>query len=343
MRGVQVVVTGAGGFIGRWLVRELHQRGARVTAMVRRPNDAARLFSPEVALRAGDITRPETLDAAFAGAGIVFHAAGLYRFGLGHSRALRETNLHGTQNVLRAAAKAGVGCLVHLSSAGVLSRADGLIREEDFPPARPRWCAYKASKWDAEQAVLAASREGLPVRIASITCPLGAEDTGPTPTGRMVRDYVQGRFLFSTNTGLNFVGVRDLARGLVAVAEKGRDGQRYLLGQENLTLTGFLNRLARLSDGTAPRLEIPWPLIAVGGLLGESAHLWNPREGRRLCLETALQARRHQFFDVAPAQEALGWMPRQPLDEVLRESLAWFRGWSSSMDRLSPTTEPHVA
>lgn len=339
---MQVVVTGAGGFIGRWLVRELHRQGARVTAMVRRPADAERLFSPEVTLRAGDITRPETLDSAFAGAAVVFHAAGLYRFGLGHRRALGETNLLGTQHVLRAAAQAGVRCLVHLSSAGVLSRPEGLIREEDFPAARPRWCAYKASKWDAEQAVLAASREGLPVRIASITCPLGAEDTGPTPTGRMVRDYVQGRFLFSTNTGLNFVGVRDLARGLVAVAEKGRDGRRYLLGQENLTLTGFLNRLARLSDGTAPRLEIPWPLIAVGGLLGESAHLWNPREGRRLCLETALQARRHQFFDVAPAQEALGWIPQHPLDEALRESLAWFRSGSPSVGRLA-TTEPHVA
>lgn len=343
MRGVQVVVTGAGGFIGRWLVRELHHRGARVTAVVRRPGDASRLFSPDVSLRAGDITQPETLDAAFAGAGIVFHAAGLYRFGLGHSRALGETNLHGTRHVLRAAAKAGVGCLVHLSSAGVLSRSEGLIREEDFPAARPRWCAYKASKWDAEQAVLAASREGLPVRIASITCPLGAEDTGPTPTGRMVRDYVRGRFHFSTDTGLNFIGVRDLARGLIAVAENGRNGQRYLLGQENLTLTGFLNRLARLSGGTAPSLEIPWPLIALGGLLGESAHLWCPREGRRLCLETALQARRHQFFDVAPAQEALGWTPQQPLDEALRESLAWFRGWSPPVGRMAPTTEPHVA
>jgi len=343
MRGVQVVVTGAGGFIGRWLVRELHRRGARVTAVVRSPLAAGGLFSPEVALQFADITLPETLDRAFAGAEVVFHAAGLYRFGLGHRRALMETNLHGTQHVLRAAAKAGVRCLVHLSSAGVLSRPSGLIREEDYPATRPRWCAYKASKWDAEQSVLAASREGLPVRIASITCPLGAEDTGPTPTGRMVRDYVDGRFLFSTRTGLNFVGVRDLARGLIAIAENGRNGQRYLLGQENLTLTEFLGRLARLSEGTAPRLEIPWPLIAAGGLLGESAHFWRPRESRRLCLETALQARRHQFFDVAPAQEALGWSPQQPLDEALRESLAWFRDGSPAMDHLSPTTEPHVA
>ncbi len=344
MQGVQVVVTGAGGFIGRWLVRELVHQGAQVTAMVHRAPSAG-IFPPEVAVERGDITRAGSLGPIFAGKEILIHAAGLYRFGLGHRRALELTNALGTSNILAAARKAGMGRIIHLSSAGILKRENGLIEADDFPAYRPRWSAYKGSKWEAELVVMAAARDGLPVRIASIPCPLGSEDHTPTPTGRMVQDYVEGRFPFSTRTGLNFIGIRDLARGIIAVADKGENGRRYLLGQENITLSDFLQRLDQEVGESVRRKEIPWPLIAMGGIFGECAHLWRPHEGRRLCLETALQARRYQFFEVTATQKALGWSPEEPLNVSLRESLDWFRRRSAGPLALpsTPPIEPHVA
>lgn len=345
MQGVQVVVTGAGGFIGHWLVRELHERGAHVTALVRQ-NPPRTTFPSGVRVCTGDVTRPDSLRSALIGAEVVFHGAGLYRFGLGHRAALQSTNVKGTAHVLAAARHAGVRTLVYLGSAGVLSRKEGLIGPDDFPETCPRWSAYKASKWQAERLVIDAACEGLPARLASITCPLGAEDHGPTPTGTMVRDFLAGRFPFSTRTGLNFIGVRDLVRGLIAVAERGTDGQRYILGQENLSLTDFLHRLARLSGLSAPRLEIPWPLVATGGLFGEAAHGWAPDRSRRLCLETALQARRWQFFETESTRRALAWEPLDPLDQALGESLSWFRSRMTGTEPAAgaaTATEPHVA
>jgi dihydroflavonol-4-reductase len=332
MVGAQVVVTGANGFIGRWLVRELFRRGAHVRALARRPEAAHGLFADAVEVQPLDLGNTDRLTQSFAGADVVFHAAGLYCFGLGHQRSLNETNILGTARVLEAAVRARVHRIVHLSSASVLdgrSHPQSLTHADDFPRSRPRFSPYKASKWEAERIVLEAAARGAPAVIGSIPCPLGAEDTTPTPTGRMVHDFVRGRFHAYTHTGLNFIGIHDLTDGLIAVAERGTPGQRYILGQENLLLSEFLQRLARWSHFPAPTVEIPWPVLACVGALGELAHLTSPHASRRLCLETALQARHRQFFCLRRTHDELGWAARRPLDAALQESIAWFRGIST--------------
>lgn len=346
MRGLQVVVTGANGFIGRWLTRELCHRGASVTALSRRPHETAALLPPAVRQAPLDLLDPAALAARFRGADIVFHAAGLYRFGLGHRRALHRANVHGTAAVLEAVRRARVRRLVHLSSAGILeasSRSGGLIGPDDFPARQPAWSAYKASKWASERLVLSAAADGLDAAIASITCPIGAEDTVPTPTGRMLLDFLRGRFPAVARTGLNFIGVRDLADGLIAVADKGRAGRRYILGQENLLLADFLRRAAPACGRPAPTLTIPWIFVAAAGLAGEAAHAFAPGRGRRLCLETALQARRLQFFSLGETADELGWRASRPLDDAIGQAASWFRtAWGLSGEAV-PAAEIHVA
>jgi dihydroflavonol-4-reductase len=162
--------------------------------------------------------------------------------------------------------------------------------------------------------------------IASTTCPIGRGDDAPTPTGGMIRDFLRGRFPFSCRTGLNFIGVDDLAEGLQHVANAGQPGERYLLSHENMWLKDFLQQLALETDRTPPAICLPDTLVRVIGVLGEIADLAGSRTGTaRVCLETALQAGRRQFFSNAKAQRELGWQPAQPIGEAMREAVAWFR------------------
>jgi len=208
----------------------------------------------------------------------------------------------------------------------VAAGASGLLNEDDFPARAPRWCAYKNSKWHAEQRALAWAARGLPVMIASTTCPIGRGDEAPTPTGGMIRDFLRGRFPFSCRTGLNFIGIDDLAEGLQQVAAAGRPGERYLLSHENMWLEDFLRQLALATDRTPPAFCLPAALVRLIGALGEVADLAGSSAGSaRVCLETGLQAGRRQFFSNAKAQRELGWRPARPLAEAMRDAVAWFR------------------
>ena len=162
--------------------------------------------------------------------------------------------------------------------------------------------------------------------IASTTCPIGQGDEAPTPTGQMISDFIEGRFPFYCRTGLNFIGVNDLCHGLQRAALQGQSGERYLLCHENLWLRDFLNLLAREIGVSAPAYGLPIGLIRVLGFAGEAANLLNPRGGSaRLCIETALQAGRVQFFSHAKAMQEINWAPQLPLEGSIREAIAWFR------------------
>jgi len=325
MEARQAVVTGGTGFVGRWLVRELLAHGHSVRITARHPAKARRLFGSAADIFPAGLDDSARLEQAFRGAATVYHCAGLYRFGWGHAPALRRTNIEGTRQVLRAFERADAGKLVHVSTAGLLHAPEGaLIPESGFPPHRPPGCAYKGSKWEAERLILDAAARGVSACIASPTCPIGAEDETPTPTGAMVRDFLLGRFPFSMRTGLNLIHVRDLARGLVRAGERGQPGARYVLGGSNLWLDEILRQMAALSGLEAPRHEMPWPVLALAALPGELAHFWAPSRSRRVCLETAFQARRCQFFDNRLTRERLGWAPRLEASTALAEAVAWF-------------------
>ena len=328
----QTLITGATGFIGRQLTRDLVGRGDNVRILARNRVKARDLFGDHVEICVGDIGHRASLEKACRGIGTIYHIAGIYRFGLRHRRALWETNVEGTENLLGVAAAAGIGKVVHLSSGGVLEKAgrtdndSSLLDENDFPAEPSRFCFYKASKWHSEQRALAWAQRGLPVVVASTTCPIGRGDETPTPTGRIVRDFLQRRFPFYCRTGLNFIGVGDLSLGLQAVAESGQSGERYLLSDENLWLKDFLDLLAQETGLPAPRMRLPLALIQLAGCGGEAVDLLNPRStSARVCVETALQAKRIQFFNNARTRNELGWKPLSSIQENIREAVAWFR------------------
>ena len=327
----QTLITGATGFIGRTLTRSLLTRGEPVRVLARSRAKARALFGDLVEVVTGDLSDAAVLERACRNVRVVYHVAGSYRFGLRHRRELWETNVEGAERVFRAAHDAGVERVVHLSSGGVLERgagrgADSLLTEDDFPATAPRWCAYKSSKWHAEKRALDWAARGLPVVIASTTCPIGRGDESPTPTGRMIRDFLQRRFPFSCRTGLNFIGVDDLSDGLQQAAALGRPGERYLISHENLWLEEFLLQLAEETDLPPPAFCLPGGLIRLIGALGEVTDLLTPRsDTARVCLETAVQAGRLQFFSNAKARRELDWQPARPIAEAVREAIAWFR------------------
>jgi dihydroflavonol-4-reductase len=343
----QILITGATGFIGRQLTSDLMSRGASVRVLARDRRKARLLFGDNVEIFSGDMNDAAALPSACRGIETVYHIAGSYRFGLRQRRELWRTNVEGTENLLRSAHEAGVAKVVHLSSAGVLQKRDDdsrLIDERDFPPQPPRFCPYKASKWHAEQRALAWAKRGLQVTIASTTCPIGRGDETPTPTGRIIRDFLRRQFPFYCRTGLNFIGVGDLSAGLQRVAEAGRTGERYLLTDENLWLRDFLGLLALETGLPAPRLRLPDAIIRVIGCGGEAFDLLTQRGGTaRVCLETALQARYTQFVSNAKAREELGWKPLSSIQENVGEAVAWFRSeMEIKLAPAEPSVETHV-
>jgi len=329
----QILITGATGFIGRQLTRDLLARGCRVRILARNLDKARALFDGRVDVAIGDVCDPASLDRACEGIDTVYNIAGIYRFGLRHRRELWEINVDGADNVFRSAAAAKAGRVVHLSSGGVLNKSDHavakgdhLIDETDYPAEAPRFCSYKASKWHSEQRALEWARRGLPVVIASTTCPIGPGDETPTPTGQIVRDFLERRFPFYCRTGLNFIGVADLSQGLQLVAASGHIGERYLLSGENLWLKEFLDLLAQETGLPAPRMSLPNAVIRLIGCAGEAIDFFNPRStSARVCLETALQAKRVQFFSNDKARNELGWKPVGSIRAGVVEAVAWFR------------------
>jgi dihydroflavonol-4-reductase len=342
----QILITGATGFIGRQLTRDLVAQGGAVRILARDRRKARALFGKTVEIVPGGLEDEAALLEAVRDAETIYHVAGSYRFGLRHRRELWRTNVEGTENLLRSAAKSGAARIVHLSSGGVLGKPRGragLLEENDFPSTAPRWCAYKASKWEAERRVLAWARRGLPVTIASTTGPIGGGDEAPTPTGRIILDFLQGKFPFFCRTGLNFIGLGDLSRGLQRVAERGRPGERYLLSDRNLWLEEFLQLLARETGLNAPGICLPGALVHVLGAAGELADFFRSGRGNtRVCLETALQSGRLQFFSNAKAREELGWKPQVPIEKSVAEAVAWFSPEPEPVSEPAAPLESHV-
>jgi dihydroflavonol-4-reductase len=327
----QILITGATGFIGRQLTRDLLAQGAGVRLLARDRRKARALFGDAAEICPGALEDPAAVARACRDVSVIYHIAGSYRFGLRHRHEIWRTNVLGTETLLQAASDAGADRIVHLSSGGVLARPESarphtLLDERDFPIHPPGFSAYKASKWEAERRVLAWARRGLPVTIAATTCPLGAGDELPTPTGRMILDFLRGRFPFYCRTGLNFVHLEDLSRGLQLVASDGRPGERYLLSHENLWLKDFLDLLARETGRPAPEICLPAPLVRLVGAIGEAVDFLNPRSRHaRVCLETALQAERVQFFRHDKARVELGWIPHLSVSRGIRDAVAWFQ------------------
>jgi dihydroflavonol-4-reductase len=253
------LVTGANGFVGCWVARALLARGTAVRALARRGADLRALEGVPCEFARGDLRDRTAVEQAVRGCDEVYHVAADYRLWVRDAAPMYAANVEGTRNILAAAKAAGVRRVIHTSTVGALGIPHGGVGREDTPVALGHMVGpYKRSKFLAEQEALKAAREGVPVVIVNPSTPIGAHDYKPTPTGRIIVDFLNRRMPAFMDTGLNLVDVEDVAAGHLLAAERGAIGEKYILGGENLTLEQMLGRLAKLSDMRAPRIRVPY-------------------------------------------------------------------------------------
>jgi dihydroflavonol-4-reductase len=319
------LVTGANGFVGCHVIRALLERGVHVRALVRPNADRRALEGLDCELAFGDLRDREAIERAVKGCEYVYHVAADYRLWVIDEAPMYDANVQGTRNVISAAHAAHVRRIIHTSTVGALGiGVDGTGREETPVTIDSMVGAYKRSKFIAEQEAMKAARTGIPVVIVNPSTPIGPHDYKPTPTGRIIVDFLNRRMPAYVDTGLNLVGVEDCARGHLLAAEHGRIGEKYILGGENLTLKDFLLRLSRLSGQPAPRFKLPFA-VALGFAFGAEAlaRTFTHRPPRASLTEVRM-ARKKMFFDSTKARTELGY-ETGPLDEALTRAIKFFR------------------
>ena len=320
-----VLVTGATGFIGSAVLRQLILRGEAVRVLARRGGDRRNLAGLEVETVEGDLNDPEARVRATRGIAGLFHVAADYRLWVPDPAAMYGTNVDSTVDLLRRAADAGASRIVYTSSVATLGlHADASPSDEDTPVDLADMIGpYKRSKFMAEDAVRKLTTSGLPVVIVNPTAPVGPRDIKPTPTGRMVIEAAAGRMPAFVDTGLNIVHVDDVARGHLLARDKGVVGQRYILGGENMSLAEILARIAALTGGKAPTIKLPTAAILPIAYLAEA---WARLSGREpfVTVDGVKLSRKRMYFSSAKAIRDLGYAAR-PADEGLSDAIAWFR------------------
>ena len=273
---------------------------------------------------AGDLRDPASIERAVAGCGLVFHVAADYRLWAADESELYRSNVDGTRNVLQAARHAGVDRVVYTSTVGCIGVPQGGEGNEDCPVSLVNMKgAYKRSKFLAERAALESAASGLPVIIVNPTAPVGDHDIKPTPTGRIVLDFLKGDMPAFIDTGLNIVDARDVALGQLLACERGRAGERYILGSENLTLVQVLGVLAAISGRPAPTVQLPYAVAYAAGVVTTA---WARVTGKppRAPLDAVRMAHKKMFVSHAKAARELGFAPG-PAEGALRRAVEWFR------------------
>jgi dihydroflavonol-4-reductase len=320
------LVTGATGFVGSAVARTLLARGHDLRLLVRPIGDRRNVDSLTAELVEGDLTDPASLERAAAGCRYVVHVAADYRIWVRNPDEMLRANVDGALAMVRAAARAGAERIVHCSSVAALGQiGDGTPADEDTPTNEADFVGiYKKSKYLAERAVLeAAARESWPVVVVNPAAPVGPRDIKPTPTGKMIRDAAAGVVPAYIDTGLNIVHVDDVAEGHALALERGRVGERYVLGGENMPLRDILGLVAGIAGRKAPRIRLPeaavWPLAY---LMEKTANVTGiaPVVTR----DHLKMARKKMYYSSAKAARELGYNPR-PVRLAVEDAIQWFR------------------
>ena len=307
----------------------LAEQGADLRLLVRstsNPRNIERLNADRVV---GDLRDSGSLERAISGCDTVFHVAADYRLWIRDPDQMYRSNVEGTRAVLGAALKNGVRRLVYTSSVATMGfTSNGHPADENSPVALESMIGhYKRSKFMAEQVALTAGRETagkMDVVVVNPTTPVGEQDIKPTPTGRIVVDFLKKKFPAYVDTGLNLVDVRECARGHVAALEKGRSGERYILGGENLTLKQILDKLAAITGLPSPRVRVPYVLALATGVVDELVTGRLRKREPRATIDAVRMGRKKMFVSSAKAERELGWQVL-PVDDALRRAVDWFR------------------
>ena len=322
---MKVFVTGATGFVGHHVARELAAQGAELRLLVRKSSNLANLEGIGGETYVGDLSEPDSIRPALDGCDAVFHVAADYRLWIPDPKAMYRANVDGTRDLLRMAREAGVRRVVYTSSVATMGfRSDGIIVNEDSPVSLDDMIGhYKRSKFLAEQEAIAAAKAGQQVMILNPTTPIGSHDTKPTPTGRIFVDFLNGKFPAYVDTGLNLVDVREVARTHAAAIEVGTPGKRYILGGENLTLKQILDKMSAITGIPSPSVKIPFAIAAAYAFFEEN--LTGRLRGKepRATLEEVRMGRKKMFASSAHAQQELGFRV-VPVYSAMRAAIEWF-------------------
>jgi dihydroflavonol-4-reductase len=318
------LVTGAAGFLGSHVARQLVARGDDVRILVRASSSNRAISDLSLEYVTGDLRDAASLDRAMNGVQRVFHVAADYRLWAKNPQEIYDSNVGGTKNLLEAAKRAGVGQLIYTSTVATIA-VDRPELPNEFTEAKLEEMIghYKRSKWMAEQEVLKAAKEGFPAIVAMPTTPVGPWDWKPTPTGKIILDFLNGKMPGYVETGLNFVGVEECAAGHLLVSEKGKIGERYLLGAENLTLKEVLDTLAKITGLRAPGMKIPHS-VALGVAYVESAFSRLIGKEPGIPVEGVKIARHKMFVDASRARRELGFQPG-PVAAALERAVRWYQ------------------
>jgi len=314
------LVTGATGFVGWHVARTLVERGRKVRALVR-PSNPLRELDAETVV--GDLRDRASLERAIAGCDVVYHVAADYRLWARDPQEIYRSNVDGTRHLLDAARAARVRRIVYTSTVGCVGVPTDGVGDETMPVTLDDMAGpYKRSKYLAEEAVRQAALNGLPVVIVNPTAPVGDHDSKPTPTGKIILDFLNGAMPAYIETGLNLVDVRDVAEGHLLAEERGQAGERYILGCENLTLEEIFARLEKVSGRKAPTRKIPYALAYAAGVVSTG---WAAVTGRppRAPLDGVRMARKKMFVSHAKAAAELGYSPGS-VDGALERAVEWF-------------------
>ncbi len=318
-------VTGATGFVGSHVARELTEQGADLRLLVRATSDTKNIDDFKADRVIGDLRDPASLEKGIAGCEVVFHVAADYRLWVRDPQEMYRANVEGTRAILGAARKSRVRRVVYTSSVATMGfTSNGRPADENSPVSLDNMIGpYKRSKFMAEQVAVEAARAGQEVVIVNPSTPVGECDIKPTPTGRIIVDFLKRKFPAYVDTGLNLVDVKECARGHIAALQKGRSGERYILGGENLTLKQILDKLGAITGLPSPTIRVPYVLALATGVVDEI--ITGRIRGRepRATIDAVRMGRKKMFVSSSKAERELGWKSGA-VDDALRRAAEWF-------------------
>jgi len=323
---MQVFLTGATGFVGHHVAKALAAQGSDLRLLIRKSSNLKNLEGIPGDTVVGDLTRPESYASALAECDAVMHVAADYRLWIRDPDAMYRANVDGTRDLLRVAREAGIPRVVYTSSVATMHfRTDGIVINEDTPVSLADMVGhYKRSKFLAEQQAIAAAQDGQQVIILNPTSPIGPNDQKPTPTGRIILDFLNGKFPAYMDTGLNLVDVAEVARTHVCALTRGTPGRRYILGGENLTLKQILDKMSAITGIVSPTTEIPFVVAATYAFFEELITGRIRGKEPRATLEEVRMGRKKMFASSAHAQQELGFR-LAPVYPAMRAAIDWFR------------------